>query len=323
MEIRPLQKENIPAAAALFVAGFKQLRQAVQQLPDRMEDPLIVSSLLERLLSHSKGMAAFTDGRLIGYIGWWLVEGFRGTGRKAGYVPEWAHATIEEHKPAIYRHLYRAAADCWSDAGCDMHAITLLASDQTAVDTWFWNGFGLTVVDAIRSIGPLSFETGRALVVPPGYTVRKASLADTEALSELEKEHARHYSQSPVLMVPFKPNDASEYRRFLIHSTNYAWLAFKDGEPAGYLRFQAKGDGAAEIVHGSGSIANTGAYVRPVHRGFGLASLMLEAALADFSSKGFQRCSVDFESFNPEAVSFWLRYFRPVCLSVFRVPEAI
>lgn len=321
MEIRPLQKENIPAAAALFVANFRELRQAVPQLPDRLEDPSIATALLEKMLSQPRGVAAFEKDRLVGYMGWWIVEGFRDTCREAGYVPEWAHATLEERKPAIYRALYRAAADIWSRAGCDTHAITLLASDKTAVDTWFWNGFGLTVVDAIRSIEPLSNGPDKAQVLPPGYSVRKASLADTEMLAELEKEHARHYAQPPVLMVPFKPNDASEFRRFLIHPSNYAWLALKNSEPAGYLRFQAKGDGAAEIVSGPGTIAITCAYVRSAHRGNGLASAMLEAALADFSSKGFVRCSVDFESFNPEAASFWTRYFAPVCLSVVRVPE--
>jgi hypothetical protein len=32
-------------------------------------------------------------------------------------------------------------------------------------------------------------------------------------------------------------------------------------------------------------------------------------------------CAVNFESFNPEAATFWMRYFEPVGLSVMRVPE--
>ncbi len=321
MEIRPLQKENIPAAAALFAANFRQQRLAVPFLPGRMEDPSISAALLEKMLSQPRGVVAFEKDRLVGYMAWWIIEGFRDTGREAGFVPEWAHATVEERKPAIYRALYRAAAGIWSRAGCDTHAITLLASDKTAVDTWFWNGFGLTVVDAIRSIEPLSNDPDKAQTLSPGYSVRKASLADTEMLAELENEHVRHYAQPPVMMVPFKPNNASEYRRFLIHPSNYAWLALKNGEPAGYLRFQAKSEGAAEVVSGPGTIANTGAFVRSAHQGNGLASAMLDAALSDFSSKGFVCCSVDFESFNPEAASFWTRYFTPVCLSMVRVPE--
>jgi len=31
---------------------------------------------------------------------------------------------------------------------------------------------------------------------------------------------------------------------------------------------------------------------------------------------------LDFESFNPQARSFWLRYFQPVAYSLMRIPEA-
>jgi hypothetical protein len=52
-----------------------------------------------------------------------------------------------------------------------------------------------------------------------------------------------------------------------------------------------------------------------------VAAALLDAALRDYASQGFTCCAVNFESFNPEAVSFWMRYFEPVCLSVLRVPE--
>ena len=46
-------------------------------------------------------------------------------------------------------------------------------------------------------------------------------------------------------------------------------------------------------------------------------------ALRDYAAQGFGRCSVDFEAFNVEAATFWLKYFDPVCLSVTRVPERV
>ncbi len=321
MEITTLRKQDIPAAAALFTSGFKNLRQAIPLLPDRMEDTVIVSGLLENLLSKSAGVAAFDGERLVGYLGWWLVDGFRNTRRRAGYVPEWAHAVVEEKKPEIYRGLYRAASDFWSKAGCNTHAITILASDKVAIDTWFWNGFGLTVLDAVRSITPVNPTNPDPAFIRSGYTVRKASLADAEALAELEGEHVQHYAQSPVLMIPFKPNNAEEYSRFLAHPTNHAWLVFKGTQPVAYLRFESQSEGAAEVVNGPGKIAITSAYVRPAHRGHAIALALLDEGLTYFSAQGFKRCSVDFESFNPEAVSFWLKYFMPVCFSVVRVPE--
>ncbi len=323
MQILPFEKEHIPAAAALFTASFKSLRKELPILPDRMEDPAAVSALLEGLLARSAGVAAYEQDRLVGYLGWWIVDGFRSTTRRAAYVPEWAHAALEGRKTAAYRALYRSAAELWAWQGCDTHAITLLASDQPAIETWFWNGFGLTVVDAARTTGPLDPERGASPSVPQGFTLRKASPADAGALAELEREHAVHYTQTPVYMVPFTPFDAGEYGRFLDQPGNHAWLGWYDERPAGYIRFEAKSNGAAEIVFGPTSTACTFAFVRPAFRGRGLLSALLEAALAYFSARNFQCCSVDFESFNPEAAAFWMRYFKPVCYSLLRVPEKI
>jgi ribosomal protein S18 acetylase RimI-like enzyme len=326
LEIRPLQNEYIPAAAELFAVAFTKQRRALPVLPERMEDPAITAALLERLLARSAGVVAFEDGRLAGFLGWWLVDDFRDTPRKAGYVPEWAHAAQEESKPAVYRALYRAAAASWCEAGCDTHAITLLAGDEAALKTWFWNGFGLAVVDAVRTVEPLRPGAPGPLPAPPGCTLRQAEPADADALAELEAEHVLHYARPPVLMVPFVPNDASAYRRFLEDPANCVWLALKDGQPAelaAYLRFENFGHGAAECMRGPGSVANTGAYVRPAYRGLGMGPALLDVALADFSARGFVRCTVDFESFNPEAVAFWLRYFQPACFSLMRVPEKI
>ena len=76
------------------------------------------------------------------------------------------------------------------------------------------------------------------------------------------------------------------------------------------------------VVQDERTIAITGAYIRPAYRGRGLAPAILDAALRDYAGRGFERCSVDFESFNPEAAGFWLRYFKAVSYSVVRVPES-
>jgi hypothetical protein len=65
------------------------------------------------------------------------------------------------------------------------------------------------------------------------------------------------------------------------------------------------------------AIAITGAYIRPGYRGRRAA-----VALRDYQARGFTFCAMNFESFNPEAAAFRMKYFEPVCLSVVRVPEA-
>lgn len=317
MEITPFRQEFIPDAAALFVQNFKALRQRLPALPDTMEKIENVAERLAGMMTSCPGVAALEGDRLVGYLGWYLIDHFRDTARKAAYCPEWGHGALEGAKMPIYRALYRAASTQWAAAGCQTHALTLLAHDHEAEKTWFWNGFGLTVVDAIRSMDPITPE-------PPStnFTIRKATLDDVEPLAALEGEHWQHYSQPPIFMADQQPDDAAALADLLGNPHNSVWLAVRDGKLAGFMRFEGSSFGAADCVNAETTTAITGAYTRPAYRGQRIAVALLNAALRDYTSQGYERCSVDFESFNPEAAAFWMKYFEPVCLSVLRVPES-
>jgi ribosomal protein S18 acetylase RimI-like enzyme len=321
MDITAFRPEYIDDAAALFVANFRKLRQAIPVLPPDMEDPQRSAALLENMLAHCPGVAALERGKLIGYLGWWIIDEFRGTPRRAAFVPEWAHGTVhlgmDESRPGIYRALYRAAATHWVEAGCQAHAVSLLASDKVAERTWFWSGFGLTVIDAVRPMQPLNAAT------PAGLVIRKATLDDVGLLAAIEAEHWEHYAQPPTLMVPQAPDGVEEFSALLNTPQNSAWLALDAGQPAAYMRFEAGSHGAAQIVQAENTFAITGAFTRPAYRGQGVAPALLDSALKDYAARGYDCCAVDFESLNPEAAAFWMKYFQPVCLSVIRVPERV
>jgi ribosomal protein S18 acetylase RimI-like enzyme len=250
-------------------------------------------------------------------MGWYVVDQFRDTDRRAAYCPEWGHATAEDSRTAIYTALYRAASAQWVMEGCQTHAITLLAQDQETERVWFWNGFGLAVVDAIRSLDPLGVPA------PSDFCVRPAVSEDAELLAQLDAEHWSHYARPPILMVPHVPGDATAVRSFLSEAPNSIWLAMQGSHTMGFIRFESGSNGASDVVQANTTIAITGAYIRPDYRRRGAALALLDAALRDYASQGFERCAVDFESFNPEAASFWMKYFAPVCLSVIRVPECV
>ena len=316
MEITAFTPAHLSAAAELFTADFRQLHAATPALPDRMADPQVVEMLLEDLFDPRPGLAALEDRQLVGFMGWYVVDDFRAPGRRAAYCPEWAHAVAPGRQATIYPALYRAAARQWLPAGCNTHAITLLAHDPATIDAWFWSGFGLTVVDAVRPMQPL--EPSPAAT---GFTIRQASLEDAPLLAELEAEHWQHYLEPPVLMAAIAPSDEEEVRDLLSEPENSFWLAEAGGQALGYLRFEGRGFGAAAIVEADTTVANTGAYVRPDQHGRGVAPALLDAALRHYTARGYTCSSVDFKSFNPEAVRFWLRYYQPVAYSVIRVPE--
>lgn len=315
LQILPLHQDHLDEAAQLFVQNFKKLRQSVPALPPDMEAPQQVRKMLSHLIGASDGLAAVENGQLKGYLGWWLVDGFRNTRRKAAYCPVWAHAADPQALESVYRALYREAASLWHTAGCQVHALTLLANDKAAERFWFWNGFGMLVVDAIRGVHPVGAS------VPKKLDIRRAEMEDAEAIAALEVEHWGHYAQPPTLMAPQTPEDAAAYRNFLNNPHNSVWLALDRGKAVAYMRFEAQSFGAAEIVRSKKTTAITAAYTQPAYRGRGAAPAMLEAALEHYRSLGYKHCSVDYESINPEASSFWQKYFTAVCFSLSRHPE--
>lgn len=271
--------------------------------------------MLEEFFLNHPGVAVLDGDQLLGYMGWFLIDGFRGTSRKAALSVEWAHATRSENKTVIYRALYQAASSEWFNAGCDTHVVTFLAGDPVDERFWFWNGFGLIVVDCVRSMDPIPIS-GRCRL-----TIRRATIEDLSAVVEIEAEHWRHYLQPPILMTSPSPDGINEFTEFFKNPDNSVWIALDDSRIAGYIRCEKSSLGAAAILNDPRTVAITGAYTRPQYRGLGAAPALLNEAIAEYKRRGYQRCSVDFESFNPEAAAFWVRYFTPVCYSVLRNPE--
>jgi GNAT superfamily N-acetyltransferase len=315
IEVTPFEHENISTAAGLFRRGLQRLRRLTTNLSPVMDDVAALTPRLEGLVSRSSALCAVHEGELAGYFGWIVIDDFRGTGRRAALSLEWMHAIDEGLETPAYNALYRRAASAWQESGVQIHAVSLLAGSPASEKAWFWNGFGLAVVDAVRSNRTIEAP------VPDGFTLRQAERSDAATLCELEAEHVQHYAAPPVLMPLRHASNPAEMDGFLSTPGSRIWLAEKDGAAAAYLQFQDISDGAAEVVRCSDNTAITGAYTRPQQRGLGLAPALLDAGLQDAAQRGFKRCSVDFESFNPEASAFWMRYFTPVSFSLIRVPE--
>lgn len=316
MEIVPFSPHYAPQAAALFTERLAALRSQVAALPGEMTRLEHVSAELERFFTRHPGLAALHGGQLLGYLGWIVVPNFRGAGYTAAYVAEWWHAAQDDGKLPIYQALYRAASAEWAAAGCRAHAITLLANDPLAERAWFRQGFGMLVIDAIRLLTPLE------ALPAAGLTIRKAGAADAAALAALDAVHFAHYSQPPVFMAARAGLDAAGNQEFLAKPGNAVWLGCDGERLAGFLRFDANEYEGASITNGAGVVGITGAFVLPEYRGYRLAPALLAAALADYAAQGYRACAVDFESFNPEAANFWVKFFQPVCHSLLRMPES-
>lgn len=61
-----------------------------------------------------------------------------------------------------------------------------------------------------------------------------------------------------------------------------------------------------------------GAYCLPEYRGKGLYQNLLNFTISVLKREGYTKLGVDFESFNPTARGFWLKYFTAYTNSVVR-----
>lgn len=320
IEIVKLAVEHVAAATSLVCDAARRQQADVPALPGTCADGTFVAGCLRGMAQAGMALAALLDGRVAACLGWYVIPRFRGTAQTAAYCPEFAHAA-EDDALRLYEALYVQAATRWTDAGCGTHALTLYARDR-ALEQWLYSrGFGLAVVDAIAGIEPLRAAARRPA---DGLCCRRATLDDVPAILDLDRALCAHLHQPHIGMPLHTPRDAAEQAAFLGRGQNSVWLACDADPPtapSGLLRFEVPCTGAVTCVRSADTVAISGAFVRGARRARGVARTLLDAGLAHYQERSFARCSVDWESFNPEAHHFWPRHFTPVCHSLIRHVE--
>jgi ribosomal protein S18 acetylase RimI-like enzyme len=309
LQLVPLRADHLPAAARIFAERLAGERQVVPGLPARAPDAVV--DQLARMVSTEASVAALADGRLVGYMTGWCIDAFQGPERGV-YCPEWAAGAAGARRGDVLRRMYAHMAREWAGTGCVNHAVTLLASDHEARETLWWLGFGVRVVDALRDVAPI----GNA--PPDGLAIRRLGPDDADVLTPLAQALADHVAAPPISVHIAQRRDAAFHRAWLSAPGHWVWLAELAGAPVGYVRAQADADDVAWVVQSPEVLAISGAYVLPKHRGRGIATALVDEALALARALGKRACSVDFESQNDPAFAFWPRHFTPVCVSVLR-----
>lgn len=83
-----------------------------------------------------------------------------------------------------------------------------------------------------------------------------------------------------------------------------------------YVKIGAEGENFATKVKDMANIC--GAYCKPEYRGHGVYVELLNYLMKNLKDEGYIRLGVDFESINPTARGFWLKYFQDYTHSVVR-----
>ncbi len=311
MKIEALDEARIAEAAGLVMDCYLEERKAVPILPFCHSYEGVFKRGIEQLVRTGAGVAAVEDGRLVGFLSMMSIDAFKGLQRGA-YSPVYGHGAVSEGKRDIYERMYEVLGETLVRNGCLTHALTVFAHDREAVDTWFWNGFGLRCVDAIRPVAPLEASP----VTPHDYDIRMIAPDEAGAILPLYQEHVKYYSRSPMFMPVFKIPGPADIANLLSREGHMIWVAFRDGTPVAYMQVR---HGGQTFVSDDPEMLNVcGAYSLEGARGSGAGTAILAGLLEWMDEHGYRRLGVDYESFNRLGSRFWLKHFVPFTYSLFR-----
>lgn len=312
MEIVNFTKELQEPAEKLAWEAYERERVQVPALPQ------LGMPTLDPFVENGLGVAAVEGGKLVGFLAPVspFDHAFGSTPVKGVFSPMGAHGAAGtmgaggEEREKIYGAMYQVASKKWVLAGAASHAVCLYAHDEALQRLWYRYGFGLRCMDAIRST-----EWTDALPSCP-YEVRMVSNGDFSALRPLRRLLKTHLGESPCFMV----TPQGELEAFLSQQEqeeeNVIFACYHHNAPIAFLELT---DGGETFVAEAPEVKNIcGAFCLPAYRGQGVMQSLLYHAMAVLKEAGIPLLGVDFESINPPAYGFWLKYFTPYTHGVVR-----
>jgi GNAT superfamily N-acetyltransferase len=245
---------------------------------------------------------------MVGFLTGWHLQSFRG--QRSAYSPEYANAAELEDSPRICKEMYSQLAAIWVAEKYVAHYISLFPNDVDALRAWYWMGFGMIAVDALRGLDPLQ---GYDLEV----SIRRAEPQDLERVIELHDGLSRYMKGTPIFL-PTEREDRSYYEEWLCNPDKVVWLAYRNEEPVAFMRLGPASENVCIIIYEEKTTSIYAAFTKEKVRGEGIATALLDQALNAARASGYERCAVSFEPMNVLGSRFWLEHFRPVCYSVLR-----
>lgn len=286
-------------------------------------------------------------GTLRAFIGWFKLDNFRNLGPGA-LTPDWCsgiaqtlHATGARPEDDVSRlmcPLVRRMMTDLKEAKIPIHAIGITSENGELLNELSMLSYGRIVLDAARPalelMAELAFLPGdsslpehSSLIVAenpqaiktPTIRVRPATHADAKALAALDECLARHIGEPPVLMPDTHGSTVSEWEEWLADPDTVTFIAeAAEGlkrKPVGFIKADPPHFDVSWFVNDPATLSICGLYVEAAERGKNIGSDLLRALVGEGISRGYALISVDCETHNPEARSFWLSRFKPITWS--------
>jgi GNAT superfamily N-acetyltransferase len=304
-----LNDNHIESAAGLALPEYCEEREAVPILPGRDYFDLFCK-MISGMVDHRLGVTAIDAGKIVGFFTCYKPWNNHFGITLGTFSPIHAHGAIKSGRKHIYSLLYQNAAAKWVKEGILSQAVALYAHDLEVISGFFWNGFGLRCVDAIRAAEPVSCDEFA------DYTFGELPVSEVEPILPLKNRLIEHLRSSPIFIQLLSDLDVHKVREENARRCSRYFVA-KDGERlVAFIEVMESGENFA--CADPQMINICGAYMLPEYRGSGIFTKLLAHLTDRVKNEGYIRCGVDFESFNPTAAGFWLKHFTAYTHSVVR-----
>jgi GNAT superfamily N-acetyltransferase len=255
---------------------------------------------------------------MIGYLCCYgpFQNAFKTTNDVGIYAPVHGHGIIECNHKNIFALLYQEAAEKWIDAGITNHAITIYANNNSIKNQLYRYGFGLRCVDAIRPMSTIDEKTCKDI------SVTELEHNEFHLIYPLGIHLSRHLWNSPMFLrykerpEEEKDGDPEKFAQWQINE-NFRYFAAKiKGKIVAYIKITDEGE---NFISDSEFMKNIcGAYCYPEFRGQGIMENILNYLIEVLKNENYTLLGTDYESYNPTADGFWLKYFAEYTHSVVR-----
>jgi len=311
LKIIDFTENHIEQAKNIAKKNYENERECVSILPDFIEFPDF-----SVFVKNGLGVSAFDENKMVGYLCCYdPYENAFGTANAIGvWSPIHGNGIINCEYKNVFSRMYQKAAKKWVNLKATSHSITFYAHNHSIQNQLYRYGFGLRCIDTIRSMDKIEKNYENK------YYISELEHNEFHLIFPIGLLLDEHLSKSPMFMryVQDKIEDGHEYKfaQWQIKE-KYRYFVAKDGKTIiAYIKIHDEGENFIGDVKNMMHIH--GAYCLPEYRGQGIMENIINFLIKKLGDENNRLLGVDFESFNPTASNFWLKYFTEYTHSVVR-----
>ena len=304
--VRPLRPSDVDEVIARIERRLKADADYQPLIDSAFSSDLLASVL--RDAAHATWVAEDRE-RIVGHLYGALLED-DAHGRGVWVGPDGASFDDVD----TLGELYAEAGASWIDDGAREHYVWTLDDDSTA-EPWLEMGFA-----RMHRRGVVALPRPRVHPLPDGYSIRRGAARDLASAVELDAalDDAQQLGPSFAFGAPASSRD--DLAETLADPEAHHYLIERGGAAvAQCITFPLP----ARRGSFDASIDLSAVTVRAEHRGRGVATAMIDAALADALAAGFTHAETNWRVTNRRAQRFWRTYgFAPTYVRLHRTIAA-